>query len=295
MLSVRVPPIVESQRKAKAAYKDALHAGRGLSSFAITPLFCIKRCLLAMLPPIDMSYIADQLVESGDEILRAFDESETPIEPNPRVILIGLERLFDLIRAAEQDTLEESARALRDATGSEPAVLLDHGIALLIQLAELARRLNLPPQARALERLTLPFCCWLLRRGGELSHPEPVINATAELANSLREPDQLVELFGLMREIIDGIGLERALESETTNPARPWRVLLLNRAIVATRSHQPALMEEAFADVVEHLPEDAPDFFREGIGQMEARNYPAQVREVMQRYFDRWCTGQRLH
>ncbi len=248
-----------------------------------------------MLPPIDMSYIADQLVDVGDEIQRAAEESDVPIEPNPQVILMGLERLLDIIRAAEKDTLEESARALREATGSEPAILLDHGIDLLIQLAELAKRLNLPLQARALEQLTLPLCCWMLRRGGELLHPEPVINAAAELANSLRAPDQLVGLFGLMNEIIDGIGLERALESEMTNPARPWRVLLLNRGIVATRSHQPALMENAFDTIVEHFPKDAPDFFREGMGQMEALNYPPQVREIMQRYFDRWCTGQRLH
>ncbi|MBK5964644.1 hypothetical protein CCR95_11270 [Thiocystis minor] len=248
-----------------------------------------------MLPPIDMSYIADQLVEPGDEIQRAFDESKTPIEPNPRVLLIGLERLLDILRAAEKESLADSAEALRSATGSEPSALLDHGIDLLLQLAELGKRLDLPLQARTLEQLTLPLCCWILRRGGELPHPEPVINAAAQLANSLREPDQLVELFGLMNEIIDGIGLERAMESETTNPARPWRVLLLNRGIVATRSHQPSLMENAFDAIVEHLPEDAPDFFREGIGQMEALNYPAQVREVMQRYFDRWSTRQRLH
>ena len=248
-----------------------------------------------MLPPIDMSYIADQIVELGDEIQRACEDSATTLEPAPQVIVSGLERLLDIIRAADKDSLDESARALRGATGLAPASLLDHGINLLMQLAELARQLNLAHQARALEQLTLPLCCWMLRRGGELPRPEPVINATAELANSLREPDQLVALFGLMNEIIDGIGLERALESETTNPARPWRVLLLNRAIVATRSRQPALMEEAFAAIIEHLPEDAPDFFREGMGQMEALNYPVHVREVMQRYFDRWCTGQRLH
>ncbi len=40
---------------------------------------------------------------------------------------------------------------------------------------------------------------------------------------------------------------------------------------------------------------DAPDFFREGMGQIEALDYPPQVREVMQRYFEVWCVGQRLH
>jgi hypothetical protein len=70
-----------------------------------------------------------------------------------------------------------------------------------------------------------------------------------------------------------------------TEPQRPWRVLLLNRAIVATRSHRPALMEVAFDDVVEHLPQEAARFFEEGMAQMDALDYPPQVRAVMERYY----------
>jgi hypothetical protein len=54
-------------------------------------------------------------------------------------------------------------------------------------------------------------------------------------------------------------------------------------------------MVEAFRAVCEHLPEDAPTFFREGMGQMEALNYPQPVRDVMDRYYGLWCAGQRLH
>jgi hypothetical protein len=54
-------------------------------------------------------------------------------------------------------------------------------------------------------------------------------------------------------------------------------------------------MEEAFRAIGEQLPEHAPYFFREGMGQMDTQNYPPHVREVVQRYFDRWCSGQRLH
>jgi hypothetical protein len=138
-----------------------------------------------------------------------------------------------------------------------------------------------------------------MRRGAELLHPEPVVNAAAALANSLREPNELAALYALMSEVVEGVSPLQTQEAEEDRRSRgadrPWRVLLLNRAIVATRSHRPALMNEAFQAVCEHLPEEAPSFFREGMGQMDALNYPQPVRDLMDRYYSLWCAGQRLH
>jgi hypothetical protein len=248
-----------------------------------------------MLPPIDISFVADRLSDLSDEIQHAFEESGAVAEPAPQVLLEGLSRLLDTLRAADSPLAAELAARIRAATGSDPEVLLDHGLRLLGELAELARQLNLPRLAQAVEQLCLPLACWMLRRGCELQHPELVVNAGAHLANGLSAQEDLAELYGLLNEVMRGIGIERALELETVSPARPWRILLINRAIVATRSHQPHLMEEAFQSVIEHLRADAPDFFREGMGQMETQDYPPQVREVMQRYFETWCVGQRLH
>ncbi|NEX22203.1 hypothetical protein G3480_18150 [Thiorhodococcus mannitoliphagus] len=248
-----------------------------------------------MLPPIDISSIADRLNEIGDDLEQAYDEVADADGPEPRVLLDGMQRLLDIMRAADAGLPAKFPERIQEATGSDPEVLLDHGLRLLAQLSDLATQLDLPRHAEQMEQLGLPLCCWLLRRGAELKHPEPVVNAAAHIANGLHTTDELVELFGLLNEVMSGIGIERALELESNHPERPWRVLLLNRAIVATRSRQPVLMEEAFQSVVEHLREDAPDFFREGMGQMEALDYPVQVREVMQRYFDVWCVGQKLH
>jgi hypothetical protein len=54
-------------------------------------------------------------------------------------------------------------------------------------------------------------------------------------------------------------------------------------------------MVDAFESICEHLPDAAPDFFREGMGQMDALDYPPAVRQVMERYYQSWCAGQRLH
>ncbi len=187
------------------------------------------------------------------------------------------------------------------AEGPHPAgapdlgALGDQCIDLLGRLAALAGRLRLPQHARQVEALALPLACWIARCGGELAHPGPVVNAAGTLANSIKAPDELAILYGLMSEVVDALSPRVTQEREPADSTRPWRVLLLNRAIVATRSHRPDLMESAFRAVVDALPDDAPEFFREAMGQMEALNYPPLVRAVVQRYADAWCLRRTLH
>jgi hypothetical protein len=248
-----------------------------------------------MLPPIDIGYIAAELARLADEIERARDEAAEGIEPRPEVLRAGLEDLLDALSGAETDQLGAAAPTLQTRTGKTPESLLDYGLDLISQLSALAGRLHMPQTARGVEGLALPLACWLLRRGAELQRPEPVVNAVAALANGLRDPDELAQLYALMREITEGFSPLCIQESAVHDLTRPWRVLVLNLAIVATRSHRPALMVEAFDRVCEHLPEDAPELFREGLGQMDALGYPAPVREVMERYYALCCAGQRLH
>ena len=82
---------------------------------------------------------------------------------------------------------------------------------------------------------------------------------------------------------------------DKANPGRPWRILHMNRAIVATRTHQPDVMDEAFTVLTEHLPEDAAGFFSQGMEQMDLLNYPPHVREVMDRYYRKWSVNRSLH
>ena len=54
-------------------------------------------------------------------------------------------------------------------------------------------------------------------------------------------------------------------------------------------------MEEAFAVLTRHLPEDAARFFTEGMEQMDALNYPPHVRKVMEKYHRQWTRNRSLH
>jgi hypothetical protein len=69
----------------------------------------------------------------------------------------------------------------------------------------------------------------------------------------------------------------------------------MNRAIIATRSHQADLIEKAYNDLVQALPEEAPRFFEEGMQQMELLNYPQVVRQVVEKYYTLWGQPRTLH
>ncbi|MCU0833752.1 MAG: hypothetical protein MUC77_04840 [Chromatiaceae bacterium] len=218
-----------------------------------------------MVPVPELSYIAGELRRQAEEILAAFDDRGQPEDIDPRPLLEGL---IDLLDRLHEEQTSESDASLGPAD---------------------------PAEARAVEGLSLPLACWIARRGGEISNLAPVVNAVAGLANGLREPNDLERLYPLVSEVVLAVSPQVAQDSLAIDPTRPWRVLLINRAIVATRSHQPALMEEAFAHLVEHLPQEAPEFFREGMEQMEARNYPGHVRLVMHRWHLRWGGQRTLH
>jgi hypothetical protein len=54
-------------------------------------------------------------------------------------------------------------------------------------------------------------------------------------------------------------------------------------------------MEQAFAQLTSSLPEDAGQFFTEGMQQMDALDYPEPVREVMAKYHRQWNMDRSLH
>lgn len=150
-------------------------------------------------------------------------------------------------------------------------------------------------QNRELIRLSMPITLWIARHGGKLSQIDMVVNSLAGYANEIKEPHMLIELVGIIREIIDACDDNIRQDLEQTNMMRPWRVLNLNYGIVATRSHQPVLIEQSYDALIKNLPQDARQFFKEGLQQMDIVGYPDEVREVVERYNKLWGAESVLH
>ncbi len=244
-----------------------------------------------MLPVVDFVYIRDEVTRLATALNDAFDDAAPGNELEPSVLVTALTEAIEALRARagvarEGEPIEEDVRL---------AQLCDHGIDLLARLSALSGRLGRPELAVAWERLTLPYACCVARHSGEIAHLAPVANAAEGLANALHDPAEIEALHGMLDEIVPAVSPRIADADASTEVARAWRTLLINRAIVATRTHRPPLMDAAFAALVELIPAAAPSFFREGMAQMEVLDYPAAARAVMQRYHDACCGPRQLH
>lgn len=218
-------------------------------------------------------------------------EARRPTETNqvtPGQLSEAINQFFDIITRLDRE--EGEIGPIKD----DVTQLGDYGMTLITDLAAWAAQLNLPTTRYDLEIVTLAAADWIMRHQGQIRTLEPVVNALANFANRMHDPSSLEPLANFMGRVIQASASLIKEDLEKNNPGRPWRVLHLNRGIVATRTHNPTIMEQVFDDLVRYLPEDAAAFFAEGMHQMEALNYPPQVRQVMGRYFDRW-TRPRMH
>jgi hypothetical protein len=172
-----------------------------------------------------------RLEEAADENRAAVSQaSDAPIE----VLIAALNKLLSLLRElGEQRTGREPSPGA-PLGPQDIGVLGDYGTDLLSQLSGWARRLNQSALAETFERLSLPLACWIARQGGEIVNLVPVVNTAAALANSLRHPPDLERLFLALSEIITAISPSVSQDLDRSNPGRPWRILLINHAIVAT-------------------------------------------------------------
>jgi len=207
---------------------------------------------------------------------------------NPDLIIKAVEQLQDILQfhAGGEDQSSDMAELNQCS---------DYGIQLFSELSSLAASIHLAEQSVDIENLCFPFALWAARLGAEIATLEPVVNAISRSANSTMEPSDLEQLYREISEIVYAVSEPLRQDMEAINPLRPWRILLLNRAIVATRSHQPVLMEDAYKDIVTMLPEDASRFFREGMEQMDAIGYPTHVREIVEIWFQRYSNKPTLH
>lgn len=202
----------------------------------------------------------------------------------------AFDQLLDVMARAESD--RQSDGGSRDADVTE---LGEYALQLTENLAARAVRTGTDEQRPALAALNGNLALWIAHHGGIIDTLEPVVDALALFANTLSDTKDLAALSGIIRTVVDAVAPVISQDLEKINPGRPWRVLLLNQSIVATRSHNTELMEQAFATLTDSLPEDAGHFFTEGMQQMDALDYPQHVREVMAKYHRQWNVDRSLH
>ena len=247
----------------------------------------------------DLDYISEIVQEAVSEISHAFDHSghdiHVPNAVSPHLAAKALNQFIDVLRRANGDDADAGGfnRSLAARNEGVPEALSreelsdvgNHGLQLLDTLGEWAQALRLPGQENQVRAITVMVALWVARHGGELNSIESVVNTLAEIANDTTDHEALVELSDLMGELASAVSPKTKFDFENTERRQPWRVLNLNRGIIATRSHDTQLMENAFDDLIRNIPEDAEMFFRQGMQQMDELDYPDYVRDVVSRYY----------
>ena len=194
-------------------------------------------------------------------------------------LIQAFDQFFDVvsrinIQAGEKQIIDEN----------EATDIGDHGLLLLLKLVDLMERLELPHKRREIEQISLIFARWILRYGGRINYLESLVNAFAQLANTMKDYESLIKLSGLMAQVVDACSTEIKQDVDKSDEFRPWRLLHINRGIVATRTHDLEIMKTAFDELLVYLPEEASGFFDEGMREMDALDYPLHVRELIAFY-----------
>ena len=276
--SISRPAVGAVPGKKRATAHGFRHPGRVLN------------CPAMSMPPADLSYLRERVRELATLVHETWESScrDPQDADDPRPTGDALLQLIDML-----DHLQSDAHV----PGISPAelnTLSEYGLQLLSELAGTASRLDHPTLAAEIEHLSFPYALWIARHGGEIRRLESVVNALAHFANQSSSPETMASLYCQCCELIDATS-PAAEEGSAGNPRNPWRLLLLNRAIVATRSLNAEFMEPAFNAIVELLPNDAERFFAEGMEQMAVIDYPEHVRAVVRRYYLAHAVPRRLH
>lgn len=204
---------------------------------------------------------------------------------SPPQLIDAIGQILDVLERLDEQYGETGA-----ILSDDPSQLGDYAIGFLSDLGVWVDRLNHRELRVDLDKVALGVAHWVIRHDGEIRTLEPVVNALAASANQTHETGTLEVLNRMMSEVIEHASATIKSDLEKSDPARPWRILNFNYAIVATRTQKRELMEKAFDTLSRNLPEDAPTFFEEGLKQAEKDVYGAEVKALMQEYFNKWTT-----
>ncbi len=190
-------------------------------------------------------------------------------------------KFIDLVHKGEGYPAQTTASAPQ----TDRDLMANVGLQLIHTLSHWAIHLQLEKTVGELEKLTLCVALWCARQQCRLKTLTPLVDAVSDYANRQSESETMSELTSVVGEIIDAIEPDIKADRDKSDPHRPWRLLNINYGIIATRSLEPAIMEQAYENIIQRFPEDAAEFFREGMDQMQIIDYPDHVRTVMEKYY----------
>lgn len=234
--------------------------------------------------PDDLKKIFTQ---ASAAVLQAYEQSgnQSGADATPAQLIEAINQFF-IIHDRLGSNYNENSLIKKD----EVSQIGEEAINCLIELGNWAERLDLQQEKAMLEEIAFAAAHWVIRHHGDIRSLEVIVNILATKANRTADKEVLSSLFHVMNDVIEHTSPELKSDLDKSDPARPWRMLNFNFAIVATRTMDKDLMIKAFDTLGRNLPEDCPQFFEEGLKQSEKAVYGPEIKTMMAEYFKKWAT-----
>lgn len=237
---------------------------------------------MASSDPLNISLDGTQsrFEQAAQSVLTAFAQSDikTGEQVTPPMLVDAVRQMLAVMQKLDKTEVWDP-----DLPEDDQEQIADYAIGFLQDLATWADRLNEKTARQAMDVTALGVAAWVIRHKGNIRTLEPVVNALAGLANVNQDPQHLLRIAQLMEQVILATDAPIRADLEK-DPSRPWRILLMNHAITATRAQDTEQMEHAFELLLKYLPEDAPAFFQEGLQQVSQPGFAPAVQDLMKSY-----------
>ena len=229
----------------------------------------------------------NNLVLLSADYKKAFDRifKEIPLCSRHQQYLADTEsKILNFIRllAKEESGKTSCTPEQASSEGEEILLLLNRLILMVEENAE-----NHHP----IMTLAISTGIWVAERQGEINELELIVSGIATFANQTVDKHELEELYEISLKILYAVDKFHKADLDKSNPNRPWRLLLLNHCIIATRSDNGDIARMAFDQLVHYLPEEAKDFFEMGMQKVNAGKYSFHSRSVMKAYYEMFSTN----
>ncbi|MBC7779126.1 MAG: hypothetical protein H7125_03380 [Proteobacteria bacterium] len=231
-----------------------------------------------------------RLKAAARDIVAAFEVAGIPPgnKITPTMLVDALDVFFD-----DCERIDREYGPTAEVLAEDVTAIADQLFECLHDLGNWADRLKLRGARVAVIDISLEVAQWCMRHRGQLRQIGPVVAALANRANLAGSLDACVALSDAYEAVITNVAARLQADHLSKDPLRPWRQLLINAAIVSTRSRDLKKMDRAYKRLEAHLPSECPAFFQQAAHQVAGLGFSVEARAMVQARNVKWTSRSR--
>ena len=228
-----------------------------------------------------------RLKAAAREIIAAFDRAGIPPgrAVTPAMLVDAIDVFVDDCERIDREYGPTAEVLAEDVSG-----IADQIFECLLDLGNWADRLELRNARIAVIDISLEAAQWCMRHRGQLRQIGPIVAALANRANIAGSLDACIALSDAYEAVIANVATRLQADHTSTDPLRPWRQLLINAAVISTRSRDMRKMERAYRRLEAHLPSECPAFFQQAAHQVAGLGFSPDARTMVQSRNAKWTS-----